>query len=198
MSLYVFQCKILFQVAFSNLASGEPNTRKQHPFSSICPRLSVQRRETTSQLLSISSCTGGALGDKFNSYQSPLARHQAHVVPEQMLLECILFKFQCCVQFLIPASITRQLHYRLSLLPLDFGQADYPIILPDFAHKLKLIQYPDISKTSKIPMIPFTPLRNSRLSWPRNSLAHNFQKHFTMCCFYTQVSYKLNQQELMC
>lgn len=89
----LFGCIIYFCIVFSNSALGLPNTREQHPFSSIYPRLSVPRRETASPLPSISRRTGGALGDKFNSYQSPLARHQAHVVPEQMLLKCILFRF---------------------------------------------------------------------------------------------------------
>lgn len=134
--MYVLESKKYFQVSFRNLASGLPNTKKQHPFSSIYPRSSVPRRETTSLLLSISSCTGGSLRDKFSSYQSPLARQQAHVVPEQMHLSklCILFRFQCCVQFQIPASITRVSHYHLSLLPLEFRPADYSIILLDFAH----------------------------------------------------------------
>lgn len=159
MFLYLLFFKICFQAAFSSHASGLPNTRKQHPFSSIYPRLSVPRRETTGLLLSISSGTGGALGDKFNSYQSPLARHQAHVVPGQMLLKCILFRFQCCVQFLIPTSITRKSHYHLSLRPPDFRLADYPIILPDIVHRLKLIQDSEY-KTTQIPLIPFVPLRS--------------------------------------
>lgn len=159
MFMYVLECKIYSQVSFRNLASGLQNTRKQHPFSSIYPRLSAPRRETTGLLLSISSYTGGTLGDKFNSYRSPLARHQAHVVPEQMLLKCILFRFQCCVQFLIPASITRVSHYHLSLLPLDFRLADYPIILPDFANKTET--YPRSSLIPEFKVIPFTPLRKS-------------------------------------
>ena len=89
MLMYVSKCK---PYIFRNLASG-PTTRKQHLFSSIYPRLSAARRETTGVLPSISSCTGGALGDKFHSYRSPLASHQAHVVPEQMLFKCILFRF---------------------------------------------------------------------------------------------------------
>lgn len=90
MFLYVFECKIYFQVAAT---LPQDYQTQGNNINSIYPRLSVPRRETTGLLLSISSCTGGALGDKFNSYQSPLARHQAHVVPEQMLLKCILFRF---------------------------------------------------------------------------------------------------------
>ena len=142
MFMHVFKCEIFFQVSSRNLASGLPNTKTQHLFSSIYPRPSVQRRETPSLLQSISSCTGGSLSDKFNSYLSPLARHQAHVVPEQMHLRCILFRFQCCVQFPIPASITRVSHYRLSLLPLDFRLADYPIILPQNLKLSKILIYP--------------------------------------------------------
>ena len=43
---------------------------------------------------------GGALGDKFSSYQSPLASHQAHVVPEQMFFKVYI------VQVLVPCSVS--------------------------------------------------------------------------------------------
>lgn len=85
--------------------------KEQHPFSSIFPRLSVPRRETTGLVLSISSCTGGTRGDKFNSYQSPLARHQAHVVPEQMLLKVYI------AQILVLCSVSDTCfnHYSVAL-----------------------------------------------------------------------------------
>lgn len=126
----VFLCvesEIYSQVSLSTHASGLPNTSKQHLFSSIYPRPSVPRRETTGLLLSISSCTGGAQGDKFNSYQSPLARHQAHVVPEQMLFKVYIV----LVLVLCSVSDTCFNHWRVasSSVIASSRLADYPIIL---------------------------------------------------------------------
>lgn len=82
----VYSQYIMFQQSFNAFKrvpsqwASESQTHRNSIYS-LPGRHSAARRETAGPLRSISSCTGGPMGDKFNSYQKPTGKTPSTCCP---------------------------------------------------------------------------------------------------------------------